>query len=330
MPLHKNLGERSLPRGRPGPCSPIDRLEASCPGSACQPAAKADDFLWGETCPAGRNAASLNDHCHVASQRWEDHTGAFRKRVQHLVECLIGHEIERFGSTTFALIDKRQRADAWFSFDSQLRSIFDKLGIDLAIDVGANEGQFSQDLRSFFFGDIISFEPVTPAFEILERVSSSDKKWHVYNIALGSDDSTQSINVSVATVFSSLLRSNEYCIERFGASSQGISTETVSIRRLDNLLESIVPDIHDRRIFLKMDTQGYDTEVFRGLGDKRDHVFALQSEVSLIPIYEGMTHWTRSISIYEEAGFRVVGMFPVSRDSDRVIEYDCLLVRAEP
>ena len=45
-------------------------------------------------------------------------------------------------------------------------------------------------------------------------------------------------------------------------------------------------------------------------------------------LYEGMPHWTDSISIYEKAGFGIVGMFPVSRDSGKVIEYDCLLVRS--
>lgn len=81
------------------------------------------------------------------------------------------------------------------------------------------------------------------------------------------------------------------------------------------------------RVFLKMDTQGYDTAVFEGLGTALAHVVLLQSEVSLIPIYAGMPHWTESIATYEKNGFGVVGMFPVSRDSSRVVEYDCLLVK---
>jgi hypothetical protein len=32
--------------------------------------------------------------------------------------------------------------------------------------------------------------------------------------------------------------------------------------------------------------------------------------------------------MYEQAGFGIVGMFPVTRDSGRVIGYDCLMVRA--
>lgn len=253
--------------------------------------------------------------------------GTFRKRVKNLIETLTGREIERFGSKSFALIDKGRRTDAWFSYHAQIRSIIEKFRINVVIDVGANEGQFAQKLRYFYLEEIFSFEPVTHTFEKLAEAASSDPNWHVYKLALGSQESTQTINVSDLTVFSSLLRTNDYCIQRFGGGAQGKREEVCSIRRLDELLDKIVPDIENKQIFLKMDTQGYDTEVFKGLGNKLKHVIALQAEVSLISIYEGMPHWTESISIYEKAGFGVVGMFPVTRDSDRIIEYDCLLIR---
>jgi len=253
----------------------------------------------------------------------------FRRRVKNLVESLIGIEIEHYGRKSFAIIDKKNTIDAWFSYRAQLRSIIDKFKINVVIDVGANEGQFAQNLRSFYVGEILSFEPVTFVFEKLAKAASTDLMWRVYKQALGSQESTQTINVSDQTLFSSLLRTNDYCIQRFGDVAQGKRKEVVTIKRLDRLLENLVPDIKNKRIFLKMDTQGYDTEVFKGLGNNLKHVVALQSEVSLISIYEGMPHWTESISIYEKAGFGVVGMFPVNRDLGRVIEYDCLLTRVE-
>ncbi|MGO9527578.1 MAG: FkbM family methyltransferase [Verrucomicrobiia bacterium] len=99
-----------------------------------------------------------------------------------------------------------------------------------------------------------------------------------------------------------------------------------SPRRLDDVLDEVAPDCHRKRIFLKMDTQGYDLKVFKGLGNKLDHIVAIQSEVSLIPIYENMPHRTDSISLYERAGFGVAGLFPVTLDACRVIEHDCLMV----
>jgi hypothetical protein len=42
-----------------------------------------------------------------------------------------------------------------------------------------------------------------------------------------------------------------------------------------------------------------------------------------------MPHLTEQIATYEEAGFAVAGMYPVSRDTDSlaVIELDLLMVR---
>jgi FkbM family methyltransferase len=248
-------------------------------------------------------------------------------RVIHFVEALSGCEVEWYGARTFAMIDKHHRLNASFSYRAQFRSAIERSGIDLVIDAGANEGQFARRLRSFYGGEILSFEPVTFAFDKLAKAASTDPDWHVYKLALGSEDSTQTINVSDRTLFSSLLNVNDYCVQRFGESVKGERKEVIRIRRLDQLLEEIVPDIGNRRVFLKMDTQGYDLEVFKGLGDCLARVIGLQSEVSLISIYEGMPHWTDSISLYEQAGFGVVGMFPVNRDSGLVIEYDCLLER---
>jgi FkbM family methyltransferase len=250
-----------------------------------------------------------------------------KKATKSVFELLTGFEIERIGGKSFALIDKRRRWDAWCSYRSQLRWAIEKCHIDLVIDVGANEGQFGRLLRSFYFGEILSFEPVSSAFGRLAKSSAGDAKWKCYNVALGGEESTQTINVSSATVYSSLLEANRYCTTHFGAEALGIGKEVVSVRRFDALLDEMAMFTDDKRILLKLDTQGYDIEVLKGLGSRLKHVMALQSEVSLIPIYEGQISWTQSISIFEEAGFGVIGMFPVSRDSGRIIEYDCLLIR---
>src|SRR4030095_12017516 len=84
------------------------------------------------------------------------------------------------------------------------------------------------------------------------------------------------------------------------------------------------------RCFLKMDTQGYDLEVFAGLGRWIEHVVGLQSEVAAIPLYTGMPRMAEAIARYEAAGFELTGLFPLSRDepTGRVIEFDCVMVHA--
>lgn len=249
------------------------------------------------------------------------------EKINEISARLTGFKVEGVGDGSFALINQKSRANAWFSYNTQIRNLLNDQNIDLVIDVGANEGQFAQYIGSFYTGKIVSFEPVTSVFEKLSAMASACPQWDVFQLALGSSDSSRIINISTKTVFSSILKTNEYCAQRFGIESVGSEQEHINIRRLDTMLDEIDPDVRYKNIFLKMDTQGYDIEVFDGLGHRAENVAALQSEISLIPIYEDMPHWTESISTFERNGFAVAAMFPVNWDTGRVIEYDCLMTR---
>lgn len=244
--------------------------------------------------------------------------GTLRTGARHCLELLARSERAR----------KRVISVGSIEYILQRRQVFKDFAVDLALDVGANTGQFAHDLRAFYKGDLISFEPVSAAFHHLASTASRDPHWKVYQLALGSQTSTQTMNVYRRTELSSFLKTNAYGTGHFGENAAITGQETVPVRRLDEVLDEVAPDWNRKRIFLKMDTQGYDLEVFKGLGNKLDHVVAIQSEVSLIPIYEGMPHWTDSILFYERAGFGVAGFFPVTLDACRVIEFDCLIVRA--
>lgn len=249
-----------------------------------------------------------------------------KRFLRRLVESATGIDIEIHGkSLTFTR--KQDRSRAWFSYRAQLRSLLEQRRVDLVLDVGANEGQFARSLRAIYGGDIISFEPVSSAFERLALASAGDSRWQVHNFALGSEAGEQTIHISNRSVFSSLLKGNEFSVQRFGEEAQQVQEERIRVRRLDTFLEEHVPDVAGRRVFLKMDTQGYDSKVFAGMGRFTQYVVAMHSELSAIPLYEQMVHWTDSIVMYERAGFSVAGMFPVSRDKGAVVEYDCLFVR---
>ena len=55
----------------------------------------------------------------------------------------------------------------------------------------------------------------------------------------------------------------------------------------------------------------------------------MQSEVSQVPLYDGMPHLTDQLATYEAAGFGLSGVFPVvvDRETLRVIEFDAVMVR---
>jgi FkbM family methyltransferase len=250
-----------------------------------------------------------------------------QRSAKRWIEKLAGVELERTGRRSLFVFDSAKPEDAWYSFRATLRSVLTRHQVNHVIDVGANTGQFGQYLRGIYSGRISSFEPVSFAFEKLSRTVGPDGKWSAYKLALGATPGVTTINVSASSNFSSLLTANDYCISRFGERSAAAQKEEVTVKRLDQVLEEIGDETAPEKILLKMDTQGYDIEVFKGLGDKLNSVVAVQSEISLVPIYKEMPHWTESISTYEKAGFGVVGMYPVTRDAGRVVEYDCLLTR---
>lgn len=229
--------------------------------------------------------------------------------------------------------DHHERADdlEGFLLRAHLGQLLGQFEVNCVLDVGANAGQYAQRLRRLGYeGHIVSFEPVGALYERLKRLSASDPKWSVHRLALGGRDGEADINVTRASVFSSLLKPNGDSGRHFGNGPEVTTVERVPVRRLDSVLGELLAGVPDPRPFLKMDTQGYDLEVFAGLGEWAHRLVGLQSEVSLIPIYEGMPRMAASLGAYEAAGFEVAGLYPVSRDrrTARVIEYDCTMVRA--
>ena len=58
-------------------------------------------------------------------------------------------------------------------------------------------------------------------------------------------------------------------------------------------------------------------------------VAALQTEVSVLPIYRQMPNWLTSLQTLKEHSFDVTALFPVSQDPGlRVVEFDCVAVNS--
>jgi hypothetical protein len=113
-------------------------------------------------------------------------------------------------------------------------------------------------------------------------------------------------------------------------SLEPVRHEAVEVHRLD----SVVSELHgvlpaDSRFFLKMDTQGFDLEVFEGALGCVDRVAGLQSEVSFQPLYKGMPSADESLRVFRAAGFIESAYFPVHVDARmRAVEMDCIMVRS--
>ena len=172
---------------------------------------------------------------------------------------------------------------------SFLRRLLDQLQVDCVVDVGANRGQFAGELRGIGYkGLLLSFEPIASEFSALEREFGDDPQWRGHQIALGSKPGSMSMNIPRLTVMSSLLESE--------VTEPGMRSESVVVKRLDDVLPPLAEKFGISRVFLKMDTQGYDLEVFKGAFGCLGMIQGIQSELSVKPLYKNMPHRTQALS----------------------------------
>ena len=210
----------------------------------------------------------------------------------------------------------------------QLPALFGMYGVNCVIDVGAHEGEYAKRLRAGGYeGRIVSFEPVPRAFAELEREAADDPDWSVHQRALGREDGTTSMNVVPGTL-SSLRPPTDFGARRYRRLQDPEPVE-VEVRRLDGMLDELLEGLEEPRPYLKLDTQGFDLDVFTGAGDRIAEFVGMQSELPLMQIYEGMPRLPEALPVYEAAGFDVAAMYPVSRQgkTGRVLEFDCVMVR---
>ncbi len=211
--------------------------------------------------------------------------------------------------------------------NSHITNLINRYEIDLILDVGANHGQFGKMLRKEGYkGDIHSFEPVSTTFELLSHICRNDKRWFAHKIAMGETCGQNTVNIMEASDFSSFLDPNDFGKNEFKEMNVTHS-ETVEVETIDTFLTTQIKNHMNRRIFLKMDTQGYDLKVFKGASKTTPFIKCVLSEISLIPIYSGMPHYLSSLKKYEDCGFSITGLYPVNRRKDlSVIEMDCMLI----
>lgn len=235
----------------------------------------------------------------------------------------------RLGASV-ARIDRRYLNSA--SLAANLRTILTAHSVDCVIDAGAHHGEFVQFLRQCvgYKGLIRSFEPSPATFERLTRRWARDPRWKGYQVALGESDRTGQLLTHRETVFDSFLETSPSAIEHYGDQVDGAQTLTVPIRRLDRFVPEAAPELAGKRLFLKMDTQGFDKEVYRGSSGLLSQIVGLQSELAVVALYVGVDDFVDLLSEYRRDGFEVSGMYPVNRDEQdlRVIEFDGLMVRA--
>ena len=164
---------------------------------------------------------------------------------------------------------------------------------------------------------------------MLRQHKESDPDWVVQGYALGSRDDRMAINVMKVDLLSSFLAPHPSMAEMFRDFNVVERQETVEVRRLDSALGALEDERIHGNLYLKLDTQGFDLEVVRGAPATLSRVRALQTEISMQPLYVNAPSYHDALEELTQRGFAVTGMFPVVRDrSMRVVEFDCVMVNS--
>lgn len=215
---------------------------------------------------------------------------------------------------------------------AHLKRLFSLLEIDCVLDVGANDGQYAAMLRKIGYrGRIVSFEPVSKTYATLAERAAKDPYWRVFHCALAAKAGRKEIRVTRSSVFASFLDPSEYSKKKYPQDMPLERVEDVRLRTLDEVLPEATEGLQSPKLFLKMDTQGYDLQVFAGAKKSQPKILALQTEISIQAIYKDMPDYLKSLGVYTQAGFVISGLYPVSRDRETLalIELDCVMRRVE-
>lgn len=211
---------------------------------------------------------------------------------------------------------------------ARLMAALSHFNIDLVFDVGANEGQFANELRAGGYSErIVSFEPLSAAYRRLVQTSSDDTAWHVHpRCALGSATGEIELNISGNSVSSSILAMLP-THSKAAPESAYLGRETAPLTTLDQVAPPYLAGANAP--FLKIDTQGYEWQVLDGAHATLPMVRGILMELSLVPLYEGQQLWRESIERLEAEGFVLWALQPVFIDpaNGRTLQWDGLFFR---
>jgi FkbM family methyltransferase len=224
-----------------------------------------------------------------------------------------------------------RRYNPAYSPEAQIAGLLERLRVDMVFDIGANVGQYGGSLRALgYAGDIVSFEPLSSAHAALTDAAAKDPRWTVApRVAVGAENAVIEINIAGNSVSSSVL---DMLATHADAAPESRYTgkEAVDIACLDTLAGRYLRP--DTRLFVKVDTQGFEAAVIAGAPVTLARTQAVQLELSLLPLYAGQADFETIIAQMRVAGFEMWTLWPGFADpaTHRMLQIDALFVRGEP
>lgn len=201
--------------------------------------------------------------------------------------------------------------------------------INLIFDVGANTGQYSTIIRqNGYQGRFVSFEPLHSAFKELLITAKDDPLWEVSNIALGNSNSKAKLNISGNRESNSIREMLPiHIIHRPGTAY--IGEEEVTVRTIDSIIKKYYHP--NDKLFLKIDSQGYEENIIEGAANSLDKIIGMQLEMSVVELYKGESLLPDMINLLSQKGYTLWSLEPGFMDNDtgQLLQFDGIFFQTE-
>jgi FkbM family methyltransferase len=198
------------------------------------------------------------------------------------------------------------------------------------LDIGANIGQYAREVRKAGYGGlIVSFEAQPDLCRQLLADARADRLWRIAPAAaLGARAGSVELNLAGNSASSSVLDMLPAHL-RAAPQSAYVGRQRVPLARLDELSVPLLPP--DGKLFVKVDTQGYEREVLTGAAGVLPRVDAMQIELSLRTLYAGAPTMLEMLALLSSLGFDPFHLVPAFDDagSGRLLQAEGFFVRRE-
>jgi FkbM family methyltransferase len=215
-----------------------------------------------------------------------------------------------------------------FNVTPSRKNVLIEKKIDVLFDVGANTGQYAKDARrQGYKGKIISFEPLPDAHEKLTKNSKKDPLWIIHErIALGSKKESGFINVSENSYSSSLLNITQALISNT-PDTKYIKKIKIDITTLDSVFNSYVNE--NNKVFLKIDTQGFESEVLKGSVKNLKNISGIQLEMSTESLYQKQKTYEYFLTYLKKYNFRLWSIIPGywNTKTGQMLQFDGIFIK---
>ena len=229
---------------------------------------------WRELRGAVQSLSEQNGHLSDATAQLQNNFSQFQNHLRWVLD----NEVPRQVCVETGEYGFTNPETGLFSF---LYSYLPERG---ALDIGANHGVVSEQLLKAGY-EVYAFEPLPETYDNLVRRLGKRERFRAFPFALGSRETEMPLHVATdlsagnvygdASVYSSLAQHS------MPADLPFTSSRPVMVKTLAGLHDAgtLPSDIG----LVKIDTEGYDLEVVRGMGERRYPVVATEFWDSEIP-----------------------------------------------